>query len=218
MRALEKTDEKELRTISFHRDNILLKPKESDLLTLQDADEHKLPALDFLLKTMYKFRLEMDSVGIKPAKEKEADFYKNQYLLTDSDYEDFEPFQIRIKSKRFDEKCTYALHAGFEFFLYIVQDAYQGRGEIADWIKIQINHVEVIPFSFASQREHVRALFSKEDSYFEDIPMEYRTTVGFGRMDDKMNFKTESFNKAVNDACIVMEKIMSRKNLIKSKV
>ena len=48
--------EKEVETVRFFRNNMLKRPKAEDLLTLEDSDEHKLPALDKLLKKMLESR------------------------------------------------------------------------------------------------------------------------------------------------------------------
>ncbi len=207
-------EDKELREVTFHRESIMFKPKETDLLLLEDSDEHKLPAINKLLKFMDGFRREMASVDIYPNKAEEGSYYKGLYVLNDKEYKNFDPFTIRIESNVFDSDWKYALHAGFSFFLYVKQDAYQGRGEIADWIRIQIRHLNTIPSSFASNREHVRALVpfvAREDCYFEDIAMEHTSTVSFSRMASAFCFKTDLFNQSVDDACLVMKKIAARK-------
>jgi hypothetical protein len=213
----EITEEKELQTITFHRENVMFKPEASDLLTLEDSDEQKLPSLNQLLKFIYGFRKEMASVNIHPTAQEKSK-RKNLYLLTDKDYEDFEPFKIKIECNWFDPEWSYALHAGFDFFMYVMQDAYQGRSEIADWIRIHIKHLETIPSSFASAREHVRALspfLRPAESYFHNIPIEHTKTVSFRKMSGAMSFKTELFNQSVNDACKVMLKIAARKDSLK---
>lgn len=222
MSALEiisKEEEKELDTITFHRKQIMFKPQESDLLTLEDSDEQKLPALNKLLKFIHGFRQEMISVDIHPKAEKEGG-RKNLYLLTDTEYENFEPFEIRIMCNWFDPGWKFMLHAGFDFSLSVNQDAYEGRGEIADWIKIHIKHLNTVPSSFASQREHVRALtppfIEKTASWFNDIPMDFTGSVNYGRMAHAMSFKTALFNQSVDDACTVMLKIAARKEMLKT--
>jgi hypothetical protein len=202
--------QKELKIVAFHRDQVLLVPTKADLLTLEDADEHKLPALNDLLVCMGEFYSEMASVGISPYF-KDTRFSEGVFLMTDTEYKHFEPFKIRIVSKWFLENPL-ALHAGFEFFLRVVQDGHQGRGEFADWINIRIKHFDVVPISFASRREHVRVL-SRHCSYFEDISMEDRSKVRNG-MDDVVSFKTKLFNQSVQDACLVMRKIISRKTFL----
>jgi hypothetical protein len=210
-------EEKELKTVTFHREHVMFRPKETDLLTLEDSDEQKLPAINKLLNCIFGFRKEMATVNIHPRKAGEESYYNGMYLLNDREYENFDPFVIRIECDTFDKKWTWALHAGFSFFLYVKQDAYQGRSEIADWIKIRIKHLETVPSAFASTREHIRALVpfvARESCYFQDIPMENDSTVNFGRMADAFSFKTALFNQSVEDACLVMKKIAARKELL----
>lgn len=210
----------ELKDVTFHRTTVLKRPKPEHMLGMDDTDEAKLPAINKLLHKIFQFHSEMQSVNI-PLQSGEYDYYKrkNFYKMVDTEYEDFEPFQIHIKSSHFNPKDRFsALHAGFNFFLYVNQDGYRGRGEIADWIKIHLTHLNTTPFSFASSREHVKALThwpGKHLKYFEDIPMKYTTTVSFDCLEDGLSFKTDLFNQSVDDACIVMDKIISRKKFLK---
>ncbi len=213
MTDLKKIEEyKELERVRFFCEQVMFKAKESDLLTMEDMDEYKLPALNKLLTFIAGFRQEMASVNIFPQKGKRS--FKNSYVLTDAEYEHFEPFQIRVVCDLFDPEWTYALHAGFDFFLRVNQDAYQGRGELADWININISHSDTLPTSLGSTREHVQAI-GGSGSYFHDIPMEFTTMVSFKKMARATCFKSSLFNQSVEDACLVMKKIVARKDLLK---
>jgi hypothetical protein len=212
---------KELKTVLFHREHMLKRPSQKHLLTLEDADEHKLPAMDKLLRIMFKFNAELDAVGLKRKVDKNDQYpHKNLFDLTDIEYSDFAEFKIMAKSNWFDPKWGTAIHGGFKFYLHVVQDGFEGRYEIADWITIHICHLNTTPMSFVSTREHVKVLgrFLKDSSdlYFRDIPMKYETRVNTDRMKDGLSFKTEAFNEAVNDACKVMQKIIMRKEYLRA--
>lgn len=209
---------RELRTITFHREQILKKPGEEDLLTLLDADEHKLPAMDKLLKKMQELHAELKSVGLKLHVDKYDKYpFENSYVLTDIEHDAFPEFKIIVHSDWLNPKKRTAIHGGFEFRLHVVQDGYGGRYEIADWITISIRHFNTTPFTFASTREHIRTLnfFYRGQTYFHDIPMAFETHVNMDRLKDGFTFKTDAFNLAVNDACTVMQKIISRKQFLK---
>jgi hypothetical protein len=211
-------DIKELETVAFHRKHVLKRPSISDLLTLEDADEYKLPAMDKLLRKMAEFHSELSSVGLKLQVDINDQYpNENLYELTDSAYEHFPRFKIRVKSNWLNPKWKIAIHGGFEFSLHVVQDGYQGRYEIADWITLHICHFDTTPMSFVSSREHVKTLgaFLKDpkDAYFRDIPMSYATSCWGTRRG--MTFKTEAFNEVAEDACKVMQKIISRKQYLK---
>lgn len=203
--------------VKFFEDQVMLKPEPSELLTMEDMDESKLPALNQLVNFIHGFYTEMKSVNIQP-KEQAGQWVKSSYVLTDREFENFDRFSIRIQCELFDPEWTFALHAGFNFSLHIMQDAYQGRGEIADWITINISHLETVPSSLACMREHVKALsgvVGSKDCYFEDIPMEFTETVNFKRMSKAFSFKTKLFNQSIDDACKVMLKVASRKEFLK---
>jgi len=201
----------ETKKVQFLRESALLKFENDEFPTIEDRDETKLGALNKLLLCMYKFYEELAAVKIIPQKN---EYGKLQYLLSDKKYTNFDRFEISIESDWFDGG-SYALHAGFSFHLYVNQDADRGRMEIADSINISIRHFNTRPVQFASYRDHCRVLQAwlrnKEDSYFYDIPMDYMTHVN---LRDGFSFKTENFIKAVDDACIVMEKIMKRKKYL----
>lgn len=208
-----------LRTVEFHKSQVLKIPQQADLPTLQDADEYKLPAMDKLLRQMREFYVELKMQGLQPQKDQEDRYpYENMYRLTDIEYEGWPEFEIFLKSNWFNPKHTIALHGDFSFCLDVTQDGYEGRHEIADWINIQIKYLNTTPISFASQREHVRTLgffYSPQGSYFHDLPMKSTTMVSFNRLDSSMNFKTDNFVVAVDDACRVMQKIIRRKKYLK---
>jgi len=206
----------ELRSVVFHREHMLKRPNQEQLPTLDDADEHKLPAMNKLLLQMHEFYREMRSSGIKL-----QNYWYNKYpaedmyLLGDDGYKDWPRFVISVRSAWLNPKYGIALHGGFNFRLHLIQDGYEGRGEIADWINICIRHVNTTPISFVSWREHVKALGSflrnRSDAYFYDIPMPFNTSVFSGLLEKGMNFRTSAFNLAVDDACTVMKKIITRK-------
>jgi len=214
-----KTEHKELRTVGFHRSQMLKRPQPEDLLAMKDADEHKLPGMNTLLLQMHRLHSELKAVGLHLRKD-EKDRYprENLFLLTDTEYEDWPRFEIKLKSDWLNPNHPIALHGNFRFKLYVWQDGYEGRHEVADWINIEIAHLNTTPFSFASHREHVRALgmfYRQGGSYFDDIPMKSAATVSFDRLASGMNFKTAAFNQAVNDACKVMDKVIARKGFLK---
>jgi hypothetical protein len=184
---------------------------------MDDADENKLPALNKLLCQMHRLHSELTQAGIHPQKDKYGN--ENSYQLLDIEYEAWPAFKISIESKWLDPKYPIALHGGFDFHLYLLQDGYEGRSEIADWINVMIKHVNTTPFSLCSWREHVRTLHAflknPSDSYFSDIPMEHTNYVSFDRLQDGLSFKTGLFNQAADDACVVMEKLISRKQFLK---
>lgn len=208
----------ELKTVTFYREAILKHPKQEDLSTLEDADEHKLPAMDKLLKQMFLFYNELNIIGLSLQIDNDDRYpIANSFILQDTEYTRFDEFKIIIKSNWFNPKQRHlSLHAGFEFHLYLIQDAYQGRSEIADWINIFIKHLSTTPISFASNREHVKVLqnfLSKSNvSYFHDLPMEYATSVTFSKIKTGLSFKTSLFNQAVDDSCRILQKIIDRKN------
>jgi hypothetical protein len=211
---------KELETVMFFREHTCKYPKVEDLLTLEDADEHKIPAMDKLLRSIFEFRATLSSAGMElKANKDDRSQYKNLYELTDSDYAHFDDFTIKVQSNWLNPEWIFALHAGFEFWLNVKQDGYKGRGEIADWINIRIRYLYTTPFSFASSREHVKCLsgfYSPNASYFYDIPMICENFVHSDRMNDGMTFKVGAFNQAVEDSCIVLKKIIQRKHFLKA--
>jgi hypothetical protein len=145
--------------------------------------------------------------------------YESSYELTDTEYASFPEFKIRVKSKWLNPRWRTAIHGDFKFYLHVVQDGYEGRYEIADWITIYIGHLNTTPMSFTSMREHVKTLgFFYRDpacSYFHDLPMNFATRVNFERIKDGLTFKTDAFNEAVEDACKVLQKIISRKQYLR---
>lgn len=213
---------KELHTIDFHRNQVLLNPKPEHLPTMEDTDVHKLPAMNRLLMQMHQLHAELGSVGLKMQPKMEDVGEKqpilSQYKLTDKQYENWPNFEILLESQWFNPKYGWALHAGFNFHLYVIQDGFERKpGEIADWINIRIKHLSTTPIAFASYREHVKVLkhFGADKSYFDDILMPSATSVSFDRLDDGMNFKTAAFDLAVDDACMVMRKIIARKEFLR---
>ena len=75
-----KTALDELKTISFHRENVLKRPKAVDLPTLEDADEHKLPAVNKLLLKIVEFSSELRSVDLSTKVDK-CDHYPKENLF-----------------------------------------------------------------------------------------------------------------------------------------
>ncbi|HCU01817.1 TPA: hypothetical protein DIC62_03425 [Candidatus Nomurabacteria bacterium] len=207
--------EKELDKIRFYRKNILMRPKQADLLTLDDADEHKLASMNKLLLHMHQLTNELKSVGIplQVATGEQHPRRENMFLLTDTEYVDWPEFLIEIRSNWLDLKYPMALHANFNFYMQVTQDGYASKPrEVADWITVIIKHINIQPICLSSYREHVRVLqsvTSRKQSYFNDLQMEYATHVNFGP--DGLSLRTVDFVKAIDDACVVMKKIIARK-------
>lgn len=209
-------NENELDAITLYRKSVLIRPKSEDLLTLADADEHKLSALDQLLKKMIELRMELDSVGLA-LKADNHDQYprKNLYELVDMRYVSCGKFKIRIKSDWFILKWGASLHDGFNFQLCVAQNGFAKKNEMADWIDIRICHLDTTPIALASMREHAKnfnfLLKNPEDSFFYDLPMNCTRKVVFEKIDKRLTFKTVAFNETVEDACRIVAKIISRK-------
>jgi len=210
----------ELEIVKFFREQVMFCPAEADLLTETDMDEHKLPALDKLLRCMGVFRREMASVNLLPQPSDKNKKWKDEYVLTDKEYEDFHPFQIRVRSEHFDPDWFLALHAGFSFTLQVDQGLGHGR-EIADWIDLSVKYFNIVPSSLASHREHVKCLEGfltsegRSHLYFSDIPMKYSSSVSSKRMSHAWRFHANLFKQTIDDACMVMEKIIRRKAFLK---
>jgi hypothetical protein len=201
----------ELDTIKFHRENACKRPTAEHLLTLEDMDEHKLPATDKLLRKIISLRKELAVIKLFPQQKEKNRRYKDLFLFTDTEYKDWPDFKIKIRSYHLDPEWFCALHTGFNFHLRIMQDG-DGRGEIADWIDINIQYLNTVPTSLAARREHVCCLGG--ESYFANLNLEHRTFVSFDRMDEGLSFKTKNYNHAVDDACKVLDKIIARKKFL----
>jgi len=206
----------ELKTIKFHREVVLKRPTQENLLTLDDADEYKLSATNMLLKKIAEFSSELQAVGLKLQQSKWDKYPKeNLYLLIDTEYgeDSYDYFHIRVKSDWLNLKEFHpALHAGFELHLYVIEDGYKGRGEFADWINIGIVYFNTVPTSFASRREHVLCL---RGNFFKDLPMNFKEVAGCSRLEDGYTFKTAAYVEAVDDVCRVLQKIILRKQYLK---
>src|SRR5665648_498026 len=104
----------ELKTVNFHRLHKLMSPKIEDMPTLEDAGEHKLPAINRLLIKMSEFNCEMSSVGLTLQEDKDDRYHqKKLYKLTDTRFKGMGDLKISIESKWFDPKYGIALHGGF---------------------------------------------------------------------------------------------------------
>lgn len=80
-------DTRELDAITFYRKSVLIRPKPEDLLTLADADEHKLSALGQLLKKIIKLHWELDSVRLALKSDKDDQYLReNLYEIVDIGY------------------------------------------------------------------------------------------------------------------------------------
>lgn len=205
----------ELKTVNFHRLHMLMRPKTEDMPTLEDADEHKLPAINRLLIKMFEFNREMSSVGLSLQEDKDDHYHRKQlYKLTDTRFKGMGDLKISIKSKWFDPKYGIALHGGFKFYLCIEQSIHP---EISDWLRIDICHLNTMPMSFASEREYDRYLtppIYRGKRFFDGIkvgPKERK----YDMINDGLTFKIKTFNQCVDDACAVMQAlIISKGNLV----
>lgn len=201
----------ELETVNFHRLHVLKRPKIEDMPTLEDADEHKLPAINRLLIKMFEFNREMDSVRLFLRKDKDDRYHqKKLYKLTDTRFKGASDLKISIESKWFDPEYRIALRGGFKFHLYIEQRIHP---EISDWLKIDICHLNTKPISFVSAREYDRYLtssFYRGKRFFDGIeigPKERNLTT----VNDGLTFKLKTFNQCVDDACAVMQALIVSK-------
>lgn len=209
----------ELEAVKFHRLQILKRPQAQDLPTLEDADEHKLPALNRLLKQMLEFNSEMNSVGLKLTEDNDDQRpQKNLFQLTDSRFSKICTLQIILKSNWFDPKYGIALHGGFKFHLHINQEIHP---EISDWLRIDIVHLDTTPFSFASEREYDRYLSGpcyRGRLFFEGIalgPIKLGPKErNFNTINSALSFSTSTLNRCVNDACAIMQALIRDKNML----
>lgn len=206
-----------LDTVIFYRDNVMLHPTAEKMPSLKDADEQKLSAIDKLLRAIFQLHAELTSVGIKLQIDKNGSWSSKPkvFKLQDLNYTDFSEFKIIIKSPWLNpEVRQFAIHANFEFQLYIIQDGFEGRHEIADWINICIQYLNTTPMSWASSREHVKTLTkfikNKDRLYFKDLPIEFKTHVE--AESHRLSFSTAQFIQSVNDSCTIIKKIIRRKN------
>jgi len=202
----------ELRAVNFHRLHMLMLPKTEDMPTLEDADEHKLPAINRLLIKMFEFNREMSSVELF-LREDEDDRYRRKklYKLTDTRFKVLGDLKIFIESKWFDPKYGIALHGGFKFHLYVCQEIHP---EISDWLKIDICHLDTTPMSFVSAREYDRYLtppFYRGKKFFDGVeigPKERNfATINYG-----LTYKIKTFNQCVDDACATMQALIASKD------
>lgn len=205
----------ELKTVNFHRLHMLISPKIEDMPTLEDADEHKLPAINRLLVKMFEFNREMSSVGLFLQEDEEDRYHRKKlYKLTDTRFKGMGDLKISIESKWFDPKYGIALHGGFKFHLYISQEIHP---EISDWLRIDICHLNTTPMSFVSAREYDRYLtppFYHGKHFFDGIGVGPKER-NFGTINDGLTFKIKTFNQCVDDACAVMQAlIVSKDNLV----
>lgn len=205
----------ELKNVTFYRQHILMFPKIEDMPTLEDTDEHKLPAINRLLLKMLEFNSEMSSVGLSlQDDEDDRQHQKKLYKLTDTQYKGVGNLKISLESKWFDPKYPIALHCGFKFHLYIEQSIHP---EISDWLRIDIRHLGTTPMSFVSAREYSRYLtppFYYGKCFFNDVKIGPRER-NFATIDDGLTFKTKKFIQCVDDACSVMQElIVSKSSLV----
>jgi hypothetical protein len=210
---MEITDE--LNTVNFHRLHMLMLPKMENMPTLEDTDEHKLPAINRLLIKMFEFNREMSSIGLSLQEDKDDIYHRKQlYNLTDTRFEGMGELKISIESKWFDPKYGIALHGGFKFHLYIDQRIHP---EISDWLRIDIRHLNTTPMSFVSAREYDRYLtepFYRGKKFFDGIGIGPKER-NFGTINEGLTFKIKTFNQCVDDACSAMQALItSKKSLI----
>jgi len=202
----------ELETVNFHRLHMLMSPKIEDMPTLEDADEYKLPAINRLLIKMFEFNREMSSAGLSLQEDKDDRYHQNKlYKLTDTRFEETSDLKIIIESKWLDPKYRIALHGGFKFHLYVDQRIHP---EVSDGLKINICCLNTTPMSFASAREYDRYLtppFYYGEHFFDGIEIGPKKR-SFARIDNELTFKIKTFNQCVDDACAVMQALITSKD------
>lgn len=196
--------------VSFQGDHIIRKFELSDIPTPDDFDKTKLPSLKKLLLKMYEFARELETVKIHFHEDKEK--RTNCYLLTIPVYSERCLFEIDLRCRWFDTKQPFALHAGFDFFLYINQEIHP---EISDWIRIHIKHFDTIPFSYASEREYsgnkYLRTFYNGNKFFDNFVLGNEE----GRQRDGFTFKTDAFIKSVGDTCLLFDYLIANKKVLK---
>jgi hypothetical protein len=209
-KAMEITNE--LKAVNFHRLHQLKRPKADDLPTLADTDEYKLPALNRLLLQMLEFNREMTSFGLVLRIDENSQSQQKQiYRLTDTRFKGHGDLEIILASRWFDPDHPFALHAGFKFYLYIEQKIHP---KISDWLSISIRHLNVMPLSFVSTREHDRylvPLFYRGKCFFDDIPLGPKER-NFTNLNDGLTFNIKTFNQCVDDACAIMQVLIASKD------
>lgn len=205
-KEIMKSDEK----ISFQEKSILRKFVKEDLLTIDDADQNKMPSLKELLLKMYEFRRELESVGIRLGDVEGHGRKQKGYVLTMPKYAEQCRFNLNLTCDWFDIKECFALHAGFTFNLYVNQEIHP---EISDWARIGIKRFSTKPYSWASERDYsgnryLRGFYGG-NIFFNglDLGPEHRN----GTDNADFSFKTDCFNKAVGDICLLLDHIISQK-------
>lgn len=196
--------------VSFQGDHIIRKFQLSDIPTPDDSDRTKLPSMEKLLLKMYEFAREFETVGIRFHKDKEK--RTNCYLLTIPDYSEKCLFEIDLRCHWFDIKQPFALHAGFEFFLYINQEIHP---EISDWMRIHIKHFSTIPFSYASELEYSGNQYLRSFYHGKKFFDNFMLGPEQGRSRDGFTFKTDAFDKSVGDTCLLLDYLITNKKIVK---
>jgi len=204
-----------LRSVLFHRDSMLKKPQQEHLPTLADVDEHKLPAIEKLLLKMHEFHGAMKSKGILlQPKDVHHPHVVSEYRLTDTEYSKSSKSSIYLYSHWFDPKEIFALHAGFEFRMYVNQEVHP---EIGDWFRSAFKHVGTTPFAFTSEYD------CSADTYLKDFYNGERFFKGlhlgeecrnWEKLEEGLSFNTELFNTSVDYTCLVFDKLISRKEFL----
>lgn len=196
--------------VSFQRDHIIRKFKLSDIPTPDDSDRIKIPLIEKLLLKMYEFVRELETVNIELQEDKEK--YTKYYLLTIPDYSNHCRFEINLRCNWFNVKESFALHAGFDFFLYINQEIHP---EISDWIRIHIKHFNTIPFSYASEREYSGNQYLRSFYHGKKFFDNFMLGPEQGRSRDGFTFKTDAFDKSVGDTCLLLDYLIANKKIVK---
>lgn len=195
--------------IDFQREKVIPSYNELFMSDKTYLDENKLPALEKLLLKMHEFKSELENNGIKLSKNNDDN--KLGYDLNIPKFSKKSNFTAEIFSDWFDLKKCFALHSGFEFTLRVNQRIHP---EIGDWIFIGIKNFNTTPFALGSfcnwsGGEHLPNFYS-DKKFFTNIKKRLGNEF-FPVFFEPYSFKIDLFNKAVDDACIVMDELLSYK-------
>ena len=213
-------DSGELTMLKLYFEDLRKNPFQmTDFPTLEDADVYKLPILGSLLVRIIQANEAISSVGLSSSRVDctwEEWPGTSYYHLTDSEYEHCDEFIIKLRSNWLKSERRSALTTGFEFYLYVHQ-MHNGREDIHDLLEIKVKYLKTTPISLASSRRYSTSIGCFFDmpnmSYFHDLPLKESSSDEFNKVG--LTFKTEKFNQAVSDACLVLDRIIQRKKFLK---
>jgi hypothetical protein len=174
----------------------------TDLPTLEDADKTKYSSLEKLLNKIDEFSKLMQTLGIKLREEDGDKFFD----LTIKKYSSDSNFRIIITSPYLDISNKGRII--FKFRIYVTQGIDR---EISQTFSVYIADQITFPFSFASHRSNH---FGKElsgwysgERFLANMPLN-KETESWGT---KFSFNTLQFEECVDDACLVLDKIILNK-------